>query len=95
MNGIKRRIEKFEASHGIRPLPDFEKMSTEQIDAWFEEATHEELEARIRELGELWKGCSPEEVDLSPENTKAMMAELETKMKEAGEVIICNDQDLS
>lgn len=95
MKGIKKRIEKIEASRRIVLLPDFERMTPEQVDAWFNGATDYEAEAGLRKLVAWWKGCTPEEVDLSPENQKAMLEELETKMREAGEVIICNDQDLS
>jgi hypothetical protein len=69
-------------------------MTPEQREAWFENATNDEFETCLRKLVALWKGCAPEEVDLSPENTKAMMEELETKMREAGTVIICNEKDL-
>ena len=95
MKWIKKRLERIEADRGIIPLPDFDRMTSEQVNAWFEAANDNEYEAGLRWFVALWKGCSFEEVDLSPENTKAMMAELETKMREAGEVIICNDQDLS
>jgi hypothetical protein len=95
MKGIKNRLEKIEASYRIVLLPDFGRMTQEQTEAWFEAATDEQSEAALRKLVALWKGCTPEEVDLSPENQKAMMEELETEKREAGAVIMCKSHDLS
>lgn len=49
------------------------------------EMSDDELQARIRELATKLQGCRPEEVDLSPEGKKAMLAELKTLLKSSQE----------
>jgi len=63
MRGIKRRLEKIEASCGIKPLPDFERMTPEQMEAWFEEATAEDMNQVYKKLMASVRGCKPWEVE--------------------------------
>ncbi len=46
-------------------------------------SSDEELDERLRKLVAVWKGCKPEEVDLSPENTIALAEELKAELSQS------------
>ena len=51
MKSIDRRVMKIEASRGIKSLPDFERMTPEQMEAWCsEEATAEDMNQVYKKL---------------------------------------------
>jgi hypothetical protein len=68
MRTIKRRLDKLERYHGGQFL------------AWLKMATDDELEARLCKIIAAWKGCKPEEVNLSPKNTLALAEELKAEL---------------
>ena len=71
MRGIQRRLLKLETRQG------------ERFSAWIRLSSDEELDERLRKLVAVWKGCKPEEVDLSPENTIALAEELKAELSQS------------
>jgi hypothetical protein len=91
MQKIKKRLQKIEASRGIKPLPDFERMIPEHRDAWFKEATDEDWNQAYKKLMATIGGCKPWEV----ENINTLTDEgINAKIEEA-RAAICIDQDLN
>lgn len=83
MKGIKKRLGKIEASRGIRSLPDFDKMTPEQREAWFRNASAEVINQVYKKLMASVRGCKPWEV----ENLNTLTdEEIDAIMREAGEV---------
>jgi hypothetical protein len=83
--GIKKRLEKIEVSRGIRSLPDFERMTPEQREAWFSNATAEDMNQVYKKLMATVRGCKPWEV----ENMDTLTyEEIDTNLREAGAVIM-------
>jgi hypothetical protein len=62
MGNLGRRLLKLEAHQG--------GLSS----AWLKRASIEELETRLRELVAKWKGCKPEEVDLTDDELNDLIA---------------------
>jgi hypothetical protein len=87
VKGIKNRLGKIEASRGIKSTPDLERMSPEQREAWFRNATSEDINQVYKKLMAIVRGCQPWEV----ENMNTLTdEEPETILKEAGKVITAN-----
>ena len=84
MKNIDRRVIKIEASRGIKSLPDFERMTPEQMEAWFRNATAEDMNQVYKKLMASVRGCKPWEVENMDTLTDE---ELDTIIREAGEVI--------
>lgn len=84
MKGLKKRVGKIEASRGIKSPPDFERMTPEQMEAWFKNATAEDMNQVYKKLMATIRGCKPWEVENMDTLTDE---ELDTIIREAGEVI--------
>jgi hypothetical protein len=91
MKWIKMRLEKIEASRGIKPLPDFERMTPEQMEAWFRNATAEDMNQVYKKLMATIRGCNPWEVE---DMNTLTDEEIDNNLREAG-AVFCNDPDLS
>jgi hypothetical protein len=84
MKGLKKRVGKIEDSRGIKSLPDFERMTPEKMEAWFKNATSEDMNQLYKKLMATIRGCKPWEVENMDTLTDE---ELDTIIREAGEVI--------
>jgi uncharacterized protein len=83
MRTIKKRLGKIEASRGIKSLPDFDRMNPEQMEAWFINATAEDMNQVYKKLMATIRGCKPWEVENMDTLTDE---ELDTIIREAGEI---------
>lgn len=84
MKGLKKRVGKIEGNRGIKSLPDFDRMTPEQMEAWFKNATVEDMNQVYKKLMATIRGCKPWEVENMDTLTDE---EFDTIMREAGEVI--------
>jgi hypothetical protein len=62
-NRLKGRIKKVAASLGIVILPNFERMTQSQKDAWFKNTTDEDMKQVYKEVMVIVRGYKPWEVE--------------------------------